>query len=310
MIKAFAIVGVVFHHIANRRFDASTLEVIRALTTIFSWSVLTFIGVSGWLHASSEERQPRRIIEFLRLRVVRLLFPYVLLVVLYALIWQLIQAFGVSGVGIKQDPSFFGKIYNTFNLFESEPVAEQLYFLPLLFSISIITHIGVRCHNVIGSGLIASISLGLGICFARESGGTGFSVGMLLFGFFSYSMGYLLYLKRNDKWRYAWVSLIAMGIVILLGCEGLSKVLSLVIIASIPSLERFSHPVFDWLGSASGIIYAYHTPFLLQPLLVFASALPSGLHLSGAILSVIVVVTLCAIFHHAIKVTPMRFVLM
>lgn len=309
-IKALAIIGVVFHHIGNRRFDQNTLEYIGILPTLFSWSVFAFIGISGWLHAVSEEKQPRRLWYFINQRIVRLMVPYVALVVLYALVWQGIQAMQLSNVAVRQDASFLGKIYHSIPLIDYDPVAEQLYFLPLLFTISVSVHVFMKFHSLLGPAVIGFISLGLGIILTPLSGNTGFSLGMLLFGIFCYACGVLLYYWRSVRWKYLFVAIISIALVLSLGAGGLPKAFPVIIMALIPFLDRVHIPVLEWIGEASGTIYAYHTPFILQPLILVTAALPSKLHFAGVILSALLAVTICALLYHRLKFTPARIVLM
>ncbi len=309
-IKALAIIGVAFHHIRNRRFDPATLEAIAILPSLFSWSLLTFIGVSGWLHAISEEKSPRGFLSFTKQRAVRLLLPYSALVFAYALAWHVIQAAGLSNIGIKQNPSFLGKIYHTIPLLEYEPVAEQLYFLPLLFSISIFVHAAVKCHSSFGPALAGSISLLLGMVLTPNSRNTGFNLGILFFGTCSYAFGFLLYLNRHNPWRYALVSGISITLAFALGTNGFAKFIPLVLMCFIPIFDKVSIPVFNWIGEASGTIFAYHTPFILQPLILLSAALPSNLHVAGAIMAALLAVAMCGAMHHGLKFTPARIILM
>jgi acyltransferase len=52
------------------------------------------------------------------------------------------------------------------------------------------------------------------------------------------------------------------------------------------------------VGEAAGTIFAYHTPFILQPLLIIAAGLPTfGFRIAGALTAIAIVIAVCAILH-------------
>jgi peptidoglycan/LPS O-acetylase OafA/YrhL len=309
-IKAVAITGVVLQHLANRRFDEHTLAAINVLPQVFSWSLLAFISISGWLHALSDCRKPKTAVEFLRIRALRLLVPYVCLVCFYALIWQVIQAVGLQNVGIHQPAGFWQKIYCTLPGPHYEPVAEQLYFLPLLFVITSLVRVSLTAASRGGVAWICGLSLIGGVLFFPNSPNTGFSTGMLLFGTFCYSAGYLLFLHRNLGARWWVVIAVSLLVCAVLGPDGIPKVIPVIILAAVPHLAFLNSRFFDYMGEASGTIYLYHTPFILQPLVILSTALGAPWRLAGALVSAALAIFACAIFHHAFKHTRVRALLM
>lgn len=310
IIKAFAILGVVFHHIGNRRFDSATLDSIHILPRMFSWAVLTFIAISGWLHAVSEEKQSRDLLSFTRQRFIRLLIPYVIFVFVYALIWHIIQVTKVPNVGMRLDGSFLSKIYHTISPYEYEPVAEQLYFLPLLFLISIVAHISIKWNRFIGPAILSASSLLLGLIIAPGSGNTGLNTGMFLFGLYCYTSSFLLYTHRQHRHRFIYAAIGTFLIIIFLGLPGLPKAIPVITMISIPVIDKINIPSLNWIGEASGTIYAYHTPFIVQPLILIVACLPSSFHFSGAVFSALLATLICTIIHHTLKATPARVALM
>lgn len=100
-IKGLAIIGVVFHHLVNRRQDPLTSELVVSLLILFHWCVLAFIAVSGYLHAWSDTRRVKGVAEFVFLRFNRLLIPWLALIIFFALIWQTLSALHVSNIAVK-----------------------------------------------------------------------------------------------------------------------------------------------------------------------------------------------------------------
>jgi hypothetical protein len=309
-IKAFAIVGVVFHHIIYPKFDSDVRASLEALPIFFSWCVYAFIGVSGWLHAVSGSKHQRGFGAFIYQRMVRLLLPYVFLVLFYALSWQVIQTVGFMGIGSNQEPSFFGKIYRTIPGVDYEPIAEQLYFLPLLFCIAAVVRLTMELHRRIGPAVGGGVCLVLGMILSPKAGNSGFSVGVWLFGITIYSTGIILYHLRDSSWRFAVAALLSAILLAVLGLSALPKVIPIVVIAVIPELDRLSGQHFNWIGEASGSVFAYHTPLMLKPMLVVTSKLPPHYQIAGAISSAFFSILFCAFLHHKAKASRLKALLM
>lgn len=310
-IKGVAIVGVVFHHISNRRLDASVTDSLASLQSFFSWAVLMFVAVAGWLHAVTEEKKKVGFLDFSKSRFFRLIVPYVFLVFFYSLIWQFLQVFGLSGVGVRLSDSLWGKIHCSINLVCYEPVAEQLYFLPVLFVISITARLfSLLFGPVRGAILLMALSLSLGLGLTPDSKNTGLNIGFFLFGLYCYSSGFLLYAWRKD-WRCVpYVILSVLAVLSLSESESVSKVVPVLVIMSIFWLEKLGVSGLTLVGEASGTIYAYHTPFVLQPMVIAVSRMPVEFQYAGALCSALAVVLLLSVAHHLVKNTRFRKLLL
>lgn len=141
VIKAIAIIGVVLHHITNRRLPADTRTIVDVGPQIFSWAVLAFFACAGWLHGQSEARSPKTLTAFVSQRAKRLLLPFAVLTLIYATVWQVLACLPIPGIGVKLAPDFGTKLVQSLPWRgDYQPVAEQLYFLPLLFVISVSAH--------------------------------------------------------------------------------------------------------------------------------------------------------------------------
>lgn len=309
-VKAAAIIGVVFHHIANRRFHPDAQDTATFLAELFGWVVFAFIGLSGWLHAMSQERRPRGVLTSIGMKFRRLMIPYASLVLLYAAIWQGIQRFGIAGIGDRLPKSFLSKIYRSFTGGDFEPVAEQLYFFPLLFFVAVLGVVAINAHHLFGPALLAAASLVAGILLTPDSADSGFSAGVFLFAIFSYSAGILLFHFRENKHRWTAVILVSVIVILSTHLDNWTKVAPLFLMAGLPGLKRFSLPPLEWIGKASGTIFAYHTPFILQPMIVISARLPDGYHIPAMLASSALAILVCATAHHVLKTTPLRRLLL
>lgn len=306
-LKGLAIIGVVFHHISNRRLDASVTDSLAVVEFFFSWAVLLFVAVSGWLHAVSDENRSVQFLDFLKSRFVRLIVPYVLLVILYAFVWQALQWLGFSGVGVRLSDSLLAKVYCSISPSCYQPVAEQLYFLPVLFVVAIISRFFCQIFGrVKGSGLLMVLALALGVGMVPEPKNTGFNQGFFLFALYCYASAYLLRTWREDKRCIPFVLIGVAVVLFLLKSGGVPKVLPVLLIAGIGWLEQMRFAGLQSIGAASGTIFAYHTPFVLQPIMLVVSKLPANYQFVGAIFSALAVVFLLTVLYHLIRRTRLR----
>lgn len=306
IIKGLAIIGVVLHHVHNRRFFPETLQCTDFLSFLFSWCVLAFFAVSGWLHALSEQKKKRSLGNFLLSRFNRLLLPFVILVFAYAAGMQLIQATEVISLRDSLPPTFGGKLAAMLWPVDStRVVAEQLYFLPLLFLISVVAHAFVSLGKIRPVFLLAILSFATGIVLFPRSPNLGFSMGVFVWGLFSYLSGYLMHEFPATKRVLPVIALAAVVTAGLAGPEGLLKMVPLLLLAGLPFLQRIQARATIWVGEAAGTIYIYHTPFLLQPLLIlFAARMHSWpLQLAVTLVSVELVIALCGWIYHGLKDT-------
>ncbi len=194
-LKAIAIVGVVTHHILNRRIDPQALDCLE-IHPYFSWAVLLFFAVSGWLHALSQEKRSRTFGQFLHVRMQRLVVPFVAVVVLYSIIWQVMQMTRIFQPEARVPEVFWQKIvYSLWPV--NQTVADQLYFLPMLCVISLVAH-GLVClggrRAIAGLTVVAML---LGLVLFPTSPNVGFLPGVWAWGIFCYGAGFLIRSNKN-----------------------------------------------------------------------------------------------------------------
>lgn len=304
-IKAFAIIGVVFHHIANRRFPEDVQNSINILPLLFSWAVLTFIGTAGWLHASSAKRGTKNIGDFVLLRAQRLLAPYLILTISYSVIWQLLHFAVGDKVGTRLPSTFWEKLWGSLSL-GGEPVGEQLYFFPLLFLISVGVHATLTIAGRWGVAVLGLITLAIGLILWPQAANTGFSPAVLCFGSFSYAAGYVMYDYRARALRHIAVLVCTVVMLSFMGYAAIPKVLALIIIATPQLFTCLSSRLTDLVGEASGTVFAYHTPFIIQPLIIATTFLPPAFWIPGALASALASIALCTMLYHGAKGTSFK----
>lgn len=312
-LKGVAIIGVVFHHIGNRRFDGSVIESINILPATFSWCVLAFIAASGWLHSISEEKRVKSMDLFFRSRARRLLLPFVALVILYSLFWQAIQLSHIPGLREEVPRSFIAKIWASMPMTDAgRPVAEQLYFFPLLFIICIVTHCILRLFGSWGLAALYASSFVIGLMAYPQCSNTGFSTGVGIWGMTCYSSAFLMYRYRHHKTRILLTTIVMMLIVIVaIGGVGLAKILPIMFLSVMRDIPFDSFPLLQKIGEASGTTFAYHSPVLLQPMVIAATFLPShGLQITGAILAALVAIAVCTKAFYKLKTTAIGFAIL
>jgi acyltransferase len=270
-IKGLAIIGVVFHHISNRRLETEPRAWISDLEMIFCWCVFAFFATAGWLHALKEEKQKQPIASFVVSRTRRLLVPFVLLILCYAAIWQGVQHFHLMALRGALSQSYLGKVRDSLWPVGENAVAEQLYFLPMLLGACIAAHLALRV-----AGRTGVIALG-GACFATalfyypHCADTGFSAGVALWGCFMYCCGFLLYPHPHNKITWCVLAGLAMFAVAVAGLTIWGKFAAVGLLGVAPIVRLPSIPLLVAIGDASGTIYIYHTPFILQPLMILAA---------------------------------------
>jgi len=310
ILKAVAIIGVVFHHIHNRRLDSEARAWLSFLPPLFSWCVLMFLAISGWLHALSDERKTKPVGEVLSSRTFRLLVPFGALVVCYAIVWQTLQYIGAVPSGGDVPPGFIEKILWSFWPVQ-QTVADQLYFLPMLFAISLIVYAVLRFG---GPGILCVLTLCAfvtGLMFFSSSPNTGFLPGVFVWGLFSYAGGFLLFRFKARREVLFLVICVSAVTVLVVGASGLAKVFPLIMLASMRGLRLASVPLLPLLGEASGTVYLYHQPFLLQGMLIAVAKLPTWqLQVLAAIAASAFAMAICCAMYFALKSTRFRAILM
>lgn len=309
-LKGIAIIGVVFHHVQNRRFCDEMNANIAILPIAFTWCVLLFFAISGWLHGLTEERRSKTIGAFLLNRAKRLLVPFFALVLLYASIWQVIQIVGISDIGARLARSFGTKVAQSLPGCDYNPVAEQLYFLPLLFVVASAIHVSFRIFGAGGVWCCAAVVLFAGMILLPGAGNTGPSSGVILFGCFCYASGFLMYLYRFFRYRIFVVLSVALLVFFVMGVEGLSKVVPLLMIECMHQMRISRITSLCMIGEASGTIYAYHAPFILAPLVILVAWLPKVFQFAGVLAAGFVSIVACTVLFFAIRNSRLKWTLL
>jgi acyltransferase len=309
-IKGLAIIGVALHHLINRRHDPHATEMIRACLVVFDWCVLAFICVSGYLHAMSDSRKLKSPCEFIVNRFKRLIVPWLLLIFAFSIIWQILQALHISNIAVKIPPDFIGKI--TVSLWPANAtVGEQLYYFPVLFAVSVI-FVTIRGFlGMIGVAALVVVSFTVSLTYFPESF-TGFHLGVFLWSLCFYAAGYLLFNYRA-KANYIRITLILGTIVMILfsGYDGMLRCLPFWMVAEGNLLKLSSLPGLPSLGEASGTIYIYHTPFIIQPLVIASTYLHGAVpQFLGALGAAATAIGICYCIHHLLKNTRAKILLM
>jgi peptidoglycan/LPS O-acetylase OafA/YrhL len=309
-IKGLAIVGVVFHHILTRRADSTVGQWLQGIISAFDWCVLAFICVSGYLHALSEERRKRTVGEFVVNRLRRLMIPYFALFFFYACVWQILQALRLPDIGARVPVGFWGKLASSLWPVNNM-VAQQLYYLPLLFAISCVVIVAQAIFRVPGLWALAIVAFICGLTlFPAEF--TGFSLGVFTWGIFFYAFGYLLFQFREQM---AGVRLLILVLTVVLICvsgwNGLVRAVPLWLLACGPLLRLDRWPLLSGWGEASGTIYVYHTPFIVLPLGILAYRVHGAIpQFASCIAAVVVTILTCYAFHFVLRNTRAKILLM
>jgi hypothetical protein len=309
-VKGIAILGVVLHHVANRRFEPGLVNQLSFVISAFTWCVLVFISVAGWLHSASEERGRKSLAKFVIHRARRLLVPFAALMVLYASIWQFIQFVGVRDVATRLPVNYMDKLLFGIHFFGHNPVGEQLYFLPFIFLISVVCQAVYIMSDWSGVFVLAIVSLMIGVFYFPYCGNTGATVGVLLWGLACYCAGFLSHRFRYYKNRVYFTLLISLGVVGFLGLGGLAKVVPFLLLECMDALKLDGIPVLARVGEASGTIYAYHSPFILHPLIIMCSFLPREWQFSSVVLAVVACIFICTAFFYILRNTKLKWILL
>jgi acyltransferase len=277
-VKGIAIVGVVLHHVMNRRFGAGFLHTIERVVDGFAWAVFAFIFVSGYLYGRSSLRRQKPVWREVADRGRRLLVPYVWLAVSYAVLFQLIQRFRLVDFDASHFPATLaGKLTAAVWL---KPVGDQLYFFVLLFACSAVVMLSRSW-----SGTERRFSIGLAILgvagaawvLAVDPKGmptTGLTPRTLVLGTIQFGLGAAYGRTADSRW-WRWVApgvvLAALGACV--ACGSWRPVHLAVPLALFVACGALPRGVVGWrpvavLGVASATIFAFHIPFVLHPMLV------------------------------------------
>ena len=309
-VKGLAIIGVVYHHLGTRRLDPEVLEWANVIVHQVRWCVLAFIMISGYLQAMSDAKKVRTFFVFTKTRVFRLLVPFFLLVFFYSCIWQFLQALHIPNIAVKIPPAFLDKLRTALWPVDSQ-VAEQLYFFPLLFGISITLVIVQKLAGIYGMWIAAVIAGAAGLIYYPTEL-TSFTFGVFTWGLSFYAAGYLLYHYRDRTTAIRVALLLVTALVIACeGWQGFIRSVPLWLLAEGTTLRIDRVPFLVALGEASGTIYIYHTPFLVRFLIIAATFLPGKvLQFLAVNLDAWISIGLCYLLYVTLKNTRAKIILM
>jgi hypothetical protein len=274
-LKCICIVGVVIHHCSNRRLLPEVREIFSNAAYLTDWCVIAFIGLSGFLEGSrSVAGNDWK--AYVSRDCKRLLLPFLVLTLIYSGTFQLADLCGFQ-LRSSVPSTFTGKFIDTLLCRESG-VAEQLYFLPLLLSIRLTSRIAIRILPVIFVAMTGYIVL-----FVDELHLTGLSPVTFLVGMQAYILG----LTASNNAKYAITVALATGIFVGLKVHNWQIIVGL-LLSTFGSIYKLDVPLCNLVGSAAGTIFAYHTPVLLQSMIVGVSFIHG---VPGQCIAIIVVVS-------------------
>lgn len=188
---------------------------------------------------------------------------------------------------------------------------EQLYFLPVLFAVAFTFHSVLRICGIEGVWVLTCVFLTLGITCFVESRNTGFSWGVLIWGGACYGCGFLMMLY--DRFTcFKWIAIFVLASVVLaMGGQLWPKVVPVFLLGCLPILRNLDVPLLSRVGEASGTIYIYHTPFILQPMVIGVSHFTSTTaQVLGALAAALMAIGICSLIYFGFKDTRFRWMLM
>jgi acyltransferase len=176
--------------------------------------------------------------------------------------------------------------------------------------------ISVGAHGLVCIGgwrfitFATGIALVLGLTFFPTSPNMGFLPGVWAWGSFCYGAGFLIRTNKSSRLLWTCVGVLALAVFIRAGWAGWAKVLPVILLGAMYWLKldrwKFLHP----LGEASGTVYIYHQPFLLQGLLIGVSVIPVWqLQVAGVLGAASVAILICSLYYFAVRNTWLKFTL-
>jgi hypothetical protein len=254
-LKCICIIGVVLHHCSNRRLLPEVREIFSYAAYLTDWCVIGFIGLSGFLEGSRSVAGNDWKAYVIR-DCNRLLLPFVVLSFFYSLTFQLADLCGFQ-LRSSVPSTFTGKFMDTL-LCRVSGVAEQLYFLPLLLSIRLASRIAIRILPFLFVAITGYILL-----FVGEIHLTGLSSVTCLLGM----QAYLLGLMASNNAKHAVFVALATGISVGLKVHNWQIIVGL-LLPTLGSVYKLDVPLCNLIGSGAGAVFAYHTPVLLQSMII------------------------------------------
>ena len=313
IFKGLAILGVVAHHLANRRFAEPMRSEIGWLGGVTDWVVPAFILVSGYLHGLSHARKPVGFQNFGMSRARRLMLPFVIVGIVYGILYTVLIDTGLltDPNGLK-DTAWWQRCWACLTL-QSGGVGEQLYFFPLLFVISIVAVILLTALRYQAKGVIAG-AVGMFLlavlmaCSNLRDYSFIWPMDRLAYAIGLYLVGFSMSGHKQETRYWAWM---AAGLVILFLFMGKLSLVQLVVpvllLTGLLALNAGCAPL-ERVGEASGTIFLYHTPFVLQPLLILiAVKVPAHFQVVGAYGAGLTVILVFTLIHSILVKTRLKW---
>ncbi len=274
------------------------------------WCVYAFLFAAGFLAAGRRAKPDETLGSRVLVRAQRLLIPYLALGTVYGAIRLGIEHFAPKMIDpVRFPPGVIPKLQNL--MVGGNHVAEQIYFFPLLFATELFSLPFCRAHQLWIPATASAAALG--VCWIFAASGhiapfTGLSFGILLPSLAQYLAGWATasWIGRNRVPRTA--RTIACAVCLLGGALAKGHwhwiFSALMPVTTVSLLEAFTTPSWlNHLGRASSTIFAYHSPYIIHPGLIFMLALGiSDLPAIFATLSLALILTL--LLHHILNSTP------
>lgn len=277
-LKGLAIIGVMLHHVSNRRFTEETIQAVGDVVGFFSWSVYAFIFLAGYLHGRSKHAGSDA---FLLKRGRRLLIPYFILTFVYAVLYHMVSILGIIETSGRYPETLLGKLWNVFEVGNASLIGVQLYFYPLLFIVSALFSL-MRSGGLKAGWVLITTFTVVGLAVVTSEGDlptTGMSRQMIVIGCLQYALGFYLSEMANSI-KLILISILGvifLGAVLvwfghLVGCIVLLTPIALLLAFQVAfrrsQIVRTSAMPLNYLGRVSSQIFAFHDPFILQVLLI------------------------------------------
>lgn len=263
-LKCICIVGVVLHHCSNRRLLPEVQNVFSYAAYLTDWCVIAFIGLSGFLEGNRAVSYKDLVNALLR-DTTKLLVPFVLLTVLYAAAFQVADTCGFS-LRSSVSPTLAGKLTDTL-LCRDGAIAEQVYFLPLLYLIRTTYRLTNRALPLLLFGVVCYL-----LAFVTDLHLTGFNQTTCLIGLIAYALGF----ESSKSPKRTIVVALIVGVLIGLRGNNWQVVIGFLLSSCVP-IFKVDIPTCNLIGSAAGTIFAYHTPIVLQSALIGISRFQSAI---------------------------------
>lgn len=270
-LKGLAILGVVIHHLPNRRFSTSLNQSLDRLVNIFSWSVFAFLFCAGILSARS--KRVSSFSSFITVRSRRLLLPYLVLGIVFAGAIQILQDLRIGIERRSVDDNLIHKVEELVCL--RAFYGEQLYFFVLLFVVSLAARLlGVRWSKFHSIALLSLAFVPI-IALVRQDGvlrNTGFNIEMFFLGLLQYLLGVCV--EQRCRHRHlpfvVMIILAVQAIFFAAKFDASSNVWSALVPLFLYSLLRvipsrvLVNAGLVGLGATSAAIFAYHSPLIIR----------------------------------------------